>query len=83
MVWKPIKCILRPTALLTNKKGPFYLHCVTLYCFNDVNLTIHAIGDVENSEIAPLKLFQQVITDRGTNTHVDDRQGELKVLIHM
>ena len=43
MVWKPIKCILRPTALFTNVtklNGPFSFHCVTLYCFNDVNLTI-------------------------------------------
>ena len=33
MVWKPIKCILRPPALFTKLNGPFLLYCVTLYCF--------------------------------------------------
>ena len=38
-VSKPIKCILKPTALFTKPNGPFKLHCVILYCFYDVNVT--------------------------------------------
>ena len=38
MIWRPIKCILRATALFTNKaKWAFF---ITLYCFYDVNMTI-------------------------------------------
>ena len=34
MAWKPIKSILRPTCLFTNKDyWAFLLHIVTLYCF--------------------------------------------------
>ena len=47
------KCILKPTALYTNKakRGILLLDCVTLHCFFYLNLTISPLDKAYNSLI--------------------------------